>query len=157
MVERIQIVIQKLCKEIPQVSMVVESTLEEHVSKIIEVIQGFCTRIRELEVRTTSRKPHEEKEQRERTSITSVTRIKTLDKECTKLYEEITELWKKLMKYLTMKVVEERLRNAQEKVQKATENINTLPPSEPIVTILANKQSYNEREQLRGEQKTLMQ
>jgi hypothetical protein len=89
--------IQKLYKEIPEVLMVVEATLEEHVSKISEVIQGFCTRIKELEVCTTPGTPPEEKEQRERTTITSVASIKSLDEECMKLCEESMQLWTKLM------------------------------------------------------------
>ena len=51
--ERIQRVIQKLYKEIPEVPMVVESTLEEQVSKINELIQDFHTRIRKFEAHTT--------------------------------------------------------------------------------------------------------
>ena len=42
--------------------MVVEATLEEQVSKIKEVIQGFRTIIREFEVLTTPSARHEEKE-----------------------------------------------------------------------------------------------
>jgi hypothetical protein len=42
--------------------MVVESTLEEQVSKISEVIQGFCTRIREFKMHTTPGTPPKEKE-----------------------------------------------------------------------------------------------
>jgi len=53
-----------------------------------------------------------------------------------------------------MKVIEERLRNAQEKVQKAAKNINMLPPYEHMVAILVNKHSYNKIEELREEQKT---
>jgi hypothetical protein len=47
-------------------SMVVEATLEEQVSKISEVIKGFHTRIKDLESCTIPRTPPEEKEQRER-------------------------------------------------------------------------------------------
>jgi len=60
--------------------------------------------------------PLEEKEQRERTTITSVASIKILDEECMKLCEENTQSWTKLTEDLTMKIIEEILRNAQEKV-----------------------------------------
>jgi hypothetical protein len=80
--------------------MVVEATLEEHVSKISEVIQGFHTRIRELEVHTTPGTPPEEKEQRERTTITSVASIKSLDEECTSYAKKACKLWTKLMEDL---------------------------------------------------------
>jgi hypothetical protein len=52
--------------------MVVEATLEEQVSKIKEVIKGFCTRIKDLESCTILGTPPEEKAQRERTTMTSV-------------------------------------------------------------------------------------
>jgi len=44
-----------------------------------------------------------------------VASIKSLDEECMKLCEEITQLWKKVMKVPEMKVIKENLRNAQEK------------------------------------------
>jgi len=46
--------------------------------------------------------------------MTSVASIKRLDEECTKLCEENTQIWKNLMKDPKMKVVEARLRDAQE-------------------------------------------
>jgi hypothetical protein len=67
--------------------MVVEATREEHVSKISEVIQGFCTRIKEFEVWNTLGTPPEEKEQIERTIIISVASIKMMDEECRKICE----------------------------------------------------------------------
>jgi len=45
-----------------------------------------------------------------------------------------------------MKAVEARLRDVQEKTQKAFENISTLPPEEHMMTILAQQQSYDEIE-----------
>jgi hypothetical protein len=57
-------------------------------------------------------KPPKGKEHRERTIITSVASIKSLDEECMKLCEEIMQLWKKLMEDPIMKVVEEILGNA---------------------------------------------
>jgi len=84
-VERIYRSIQKLYKVILEVTMVVDATLEEHVSKISEFIQGFHTRIREFKVHTIPGTPPEEKEERERKTITSVEKIKSLDEECMKL------------------------------------------------------------------------
>jgi hypothetical protein len=65
-------------------------------------------------VHTTLGTPHEEKEQRERKTISLVAIIKSMDEECMNLCEEIMQLWTKLTKDLTMKVIEERLGNAQE-------------------------------------------
>jgi predicted nucleic acid-binding Zn-ribbon protein len=110
--EKIQQAIQKLYKDIPEMSMVVEATLEEQVSKIREVIKGFHTRIEDLESHTTPGTPPEEKAQRERTTMTSVASIKSLDEECTKLCEESTQIWTNLMEDPEMKVVEARLRDA---------------------------------------------
>jgi hypothetical protein len=41
MVQKTQAVIQKLYKEMPEVPIVVEATMEEQVLKIGEVIKGF--------------------------------------------------------------------------------------------------------------------
>jgi hypothetical protein len=95
--------------------MVVESTLEEQVSKVKEVIKGFHTRIKVLESRTTPRTPPKKKAQRERTVMTSVASIKSLKEECAKLCEETRQIWTNLMEDLEMKVVGARLRDAQEK------------------------------------------
>jgi hypothetical protein len=137
--------------------MVVEATLEEQVSNIKEVIKGFHTRIKDLESCTTPGTPPEEKEERERTTMTTVASIKRLEEECTKLCEESTQIWKNMMEDPEMKVVEARLRDAQEKAQKASENISTLPPVERMMTILAQRKSYNEIEKIRDQQKILQQ
>jgi hypothetical protein len=92
--------------------MVVKATLEKQVSKISEIIQAFHTRIKEFEVCTTLGTPPEEKKQRSRKSITSTTSIKNMDAECTKLCKESTQLWTNLTEDLTLKFIEETLRNA---------------------------------------------
>ena len=51
-------------KDILEVPIVVEDTIEEHVSRINEVIKGVCTKIGDLEVRNMWGTPPEEKEQR---------------------------------------------------------------------------------------------
>jgi len=68
--------------------LVVEATLEEHVSKITEVIQGFHSRIGELEVHITLGTPLDKKEQRQKITITSVVGIKSMEEDCVKLCEE---------------------------------------------------------------------
>jgi hypothetical protein len=66
-----------------------------------------------------------EREERGRIFMTMVENINKLDKECANLYEKSVQIWKNLMKDQEMKVVESILRDAQEKVQKASENIST--------------------------------
>jgi hypothetical protein len=61
--------------------------------------------------------------------MTTVENIKKLEKECTNLCDESEQIWTNMIEYPTMKVVEYRLRDAQEKVQKDLERINTLPPT----------------------------
>jgi hypothetical protein len=55
-----------------EVPLVVEATMEEHVSRISEVIKGFRTRIEELQFYTTPGTPPEERVGRERTMMTKV-------------------------------------------------------------------------------------
>jgi hypothetical protein len=92
-------------------SMVVESTLEEQVSNIMEVIKGFQTKIKDLESCKTPGTPLKEREQRERTSMTTLENIKELDEECTNICEESAQIWKNLMEDPEMKVIEDILRN----------------------------------------------
>jgi len=106
--------------------MVVEATLEEQVSKIKEVIKGFSTRIKDLDSHITPRTPPKEKEHKERTSMTLVEIIKSLDEECVKLCEERMHIWTNMMEDIVMKVVEARLRDVQEKAQKDLDNISML-------------------------------
>jgi isocitrate dehydrogenase kinase/phosphatase len=48
MAQKTQVVIQNLYKEILDVPIVVEATMEEHVLKISESIKGFNTKIKDL-------------------------------------------------------------------------------------------------------------
>jgi hypothetical protein len=130
-------------------SMVVEATLEKQISKIREFIKGFCTMIEDLESCSTPRTPYEEKEQRERIAMTSVESTNILEEECEKLCEESTQIWKNMMEDPKMKVVEARLRDAQENAQKASENISMLPTFECMVAILARRNLYTEIDQIR--------
>ena len=56
-----------------------------------------------------------------------------------------------------MKVVETRLRDSQEKMHKYLESINTLPPAERMMTILAQRQSYDAIEKLHERENILQQ
>jgi hypothetical protein len=58
---------------------------------------------------------------------------------------------------LELKAIEEIIRSAYEQEKKANESINTLPPVEHTMTILATRQLYNEIEKMRGEHKTITQ
>jgi hypothetical protein len=92
MEQQIQTVVQKLYKEIPEVLIVVEATMEEQVLRINEVIKGFRTRIEDLQSCSTSGTPPEEREGRERIALIAVAHIKKLDEECAKLCEESAQI-----------------------------------------------------------------
>jgi hypothetical protein len=102
--------------------------------------KAYALGIEDLESCTTPRTPPEEKVERERTSMTVVASIKTLEEECTKLCEESTQIWTNLMEDPEMKVLEARLRDVQEKAQKASANISMFPLVERKTTILAQRQ-----------------
>jgi hypothetical protein len=57
MAHKTQVVVHKLYREKLEVSIVVESTMEEQVLKIGEVIKGFRMKIEDLHLRSTSRMP----------------------------------------------------------------------------------------------------
>jgi chromosome segregation ATPase len=46
MVQKTQAIVQKLYKEVPEVPLVIEATMEEQLSKIGEVMKGFRERSR---------------------------------------------------------------------------------------------------------------
>jgi len=77
-----------LYKEILEVPIVVEATMEEQVLKNCEVIKGFPMRIEDLQLRSTSGMPPEERERREKMALISIANIKKVEEECTKIYEE---------------------------------------------------------------------
>lgn len=120
-------IVQKLYKEMLEVPIVVEATMEEQVLKIGEFIKGFQSKIEDLQLWSTLGTPPEEREGRERTTIIVVANIKKVEEECTKLCKESMKIWIDMVEYLEMKVLESKLREAREKAQKASESINTLP------------------------------
>jgi hypothetical protein len=56
-----------------------------------------------------------------------------------------------------MKEIEDKVRSVQEKEYKDNERINTLAPTECMMRILEIKHMYNEIEQIKAEQKIIMQ
>jgi hypothetical protein len=70
--------------------------MEEHVSNIGEVIKGFFTRIEDLQLCSTPGTPPEEREGREKMTMTVIENIKKLEEECAKLCEESAQIWTEL-------------------------------------------------------------
>jgi hypothetical protein len=56
-----------------------------------------------------------------------------------------------------MKVLQDKLREAQEKAQQALERTTTLPPAKCMTKFLAQRQSYLEVDKMRDQQKILQQ
>jgi hypothetical protein len=65
-----------------------------------------------------ARKTTKVREGRERMAMKTFTNIKKVEEECAKIYEESTQIWIDLVEDPEMKVVEAKLREAQEKAQK---------------------------------------
>jgi predicted nucleic acid-binding Zn-ribbon protein len=80
----------KVFQGILEVPMEVDTPLEDQVAKISESMQGFRTKIVELETRMTPKTPLEERDQREKTISTTVEGIKTLEAYCDNLYKDNT-------------------------------------------------------------------
>jgi hypothetical protein len=95
--KKVHTAIQKLYKEVPEVSMVVEAMVEEQVVNISEAIKGLHMNITELEVCATPGTPLEERAQREWTVQTTVEKIKILEQECIKICDEGTHMWTEIM------------------------------------------------------------
>jgi hypothetical protein len=77
--------------------MEVDIPLKFQVTKKSEAIQGSIAKVVDLKARTTSSKPPQEREQREKTTMMTVERIRSLDEECTNIYEESTQEWTQLL------------------------------------------------------------
>jgi hypothetical protein len=95
--KRLKQVVQGVYSNIPEVSMEVDTPLEEQVTKISEAIQGFHMKIIDLEACQTPSTPPEEREKREKTIVMTVESIKSMDEECVKLYEGSTQVWTVLL------------------------------------------------------------
>jgi uncharacterized protein (DUF3084 family) len=91
MAQKTQAVIQKLYKEMPEVSDSSRSYYGREVLKIGKVIKGFQSNIEDLQLQSTPGMPPEVREGRERMMMTTVTNIKKIEEECTKLCEESTK------------------------------------------------------------------
>jgi hypothetical protein len=61
-----------------------------------ESIQGFRTKITDLEARHIPSTPLEEREQCENMATTSIENIKSMEVECAKLYAESMRVWMQL-------------------------------------------------------------
>jgi hypothetical protein len=105
-----------------------------------------------LEARTTPSTPPEEREQREKTTMTIVRAYKSLDEECVKLYEESTQVWTQLLENAELQALDQRLQTVHEKAQKIKDTMNTLPPPEWMTAIIENRQLNQEINKIRAEQ-----
>ena len=110
--------------------MEVDTPLEYQVKNISEVIHGLCVKIFDLEACTTLSTPPKEREQWEKIAMTTMESIRILYEEFKKLYEESMKVWTQLLEDAELQEIEQRLHDAQEKVQKFKETISTLPTTE---------------------------
>jgi hypothetical protein len=101
-------------KELPEVPMEVDTPIEEKVSKIGEAIQGFCSKIIELEAHAIPGTPPEEREKREKMVNTTVENIKSLEVECAKLCEESTKVWTRLTEDVELQEIGKKIQAAGE-------------------------------------------
>jgi hypothetical protein len=81
---------EQVYKELPEVPMEVDTSIEEQVSKINEAIQGFFSKIIKLESCTIPGTSPEEREKREKMVTMIVENINILEEEYAKLCEEST-------------------------------------------------------------------
>jgi hypothetical protein len=84
-----------------------------------------------------------------RKTTIAVSKIKKFEDECTKFFEESEKVWEELMGNLEMKVVEEKLQEAQEHSNEVVEKATTLLPVEQMVAILAQQEVHVEVERFR--------
>jgi hypothetical protein len=77
---RLHRVVQEVYNNIPKVYMEAYAPLEEKVMKINKVIQVLYMKIVDLEAHTTPSTSPEEKDKREKTTMTTMDIIKSLDK-----------------------------------------------------------------------------
>jgi hypothetical protein len=61
-------------------------------------------------------------------------------------------MWKEMTNTPELQALDEKIRVAQEQVIQATEHANTLPPTERMTTLLANRKLHLAVEQLKEEQ-----
>jgi hypothetical protein len=95
--------------------MEVDTPIEAHVSKLDESIQGFCLKIIELEAHTIPGTPLEEREKMEKMMNTTVENIKSLETESSKLCEESTEVWSRLIEDVQLQEIGQKIQALQEK------------------------------------------
>jgi hypothetical protein len=150
--EKIQVTIQNLFKEVPEVPLVVEATVEEKVSKISTLSRDSRTRSPSWNCTHSTRDTTRRKRTKGKDNQTSVEKIKILEQECIKMCDEGTHIWTELTNNPELQALEEKIRTMQEQVHQATERVNTLPPTERMTTLLANRKLYSAVEQMKEEQ-----
>jgi hypothetical protein len=79
MAQKTQAFVQKLYKEMTEISIVVEATMEEQVLNIGEVSKGFQVNIEDLQLQSTQGMPPKVRVGRERTTMTTITNIKKIE------------------------------------------------------------------------------
>jgi seryl-tRNA synthetase len=77
--QKTQEVVQKIYKEILEVPIVIEATMEEHVLNIGEVIKGFRETIQDLQLMKMLGNPPEVYKCRERMEMTTVANINKIE------------------------------------------------------------------------------
>jgi hypothetical protein len=128
-------------KKFPEISMEIDTPLEEKVSKIRKSIQGLRVKIVYLEAHTMPRNPPREREQREKTTTKIMEIIKRLE-ECAKLYEEITQVWISLTNDAELQGIGKKLQAMSEEAQKFKVVMSALPPAKNMVAITENRNLY---------------
>jgi hypothetical protein len=141
--ERVKQVVQGVYNIIPEVPREEDAPLEEQVTKLSEAIQGFCTKINDLEARQIPGTPPEEREQREKLVTTTLENIISLEEECTKLYAESMGAWMQLTEDMELQAIGHKLQAAQDKVHKFKEVMSTLQPTEMVTTMAENQKIYS--------------
>jgi hypothetical protein len=132
-----QVAVQKLYKAIPEAPIVVEATMEEQVLNIGEVIKGFIEKIQDLWLRKMPRTPPKVCKGGEIMETITITNIKKIQEECTKICEESAQVWKKLIEYPEIKAIEAKLREVKEHAHQAIDMVSTLLPMECKSSILS--------------------
>jgi hypothetical protein len=87
--------------------------MEEQLSNIGEVMKGFRENIHDLKLKRKLRTPPEVHVGRVQTRETTISKIKKIEDECTKICEESVQGWKEIMGGSEMKAIEAKLREVQ--------------------------------------------
>jgi hypothetical protein len=130
MVQKTQVVVQNLYKQVLEVPLVIKAIMEEQFLKIGEVMKGLRKHIQDMQLKSTLDTPLEVCEGRLRMTTIEVSKIKKFEDECAKICKESVKVWEELMGNPKMKVIEDKLQEAQEQANEEVEKATTLPPFE---------------------------